>query len=137
MNTRRIVDLICVGVLWGLLALLLGHRAYGVGIWTGVVCAPAIGLAIGAMLQQPFEDATTGRRRVIALCSLYLGATLFAVMIGLGTILGPGAGHRHFHSALIEPILGTWWGITFTGFFLVLWPLAYATHWWLEWRATR
>jgi|CXWL01.1.fsa_nt_gi hypothetical protein len=137
MNARRIVDLISVGVLWGLLALLLGHRAYGTPIWTGVLCAPAIGLAIGAMLQQRFEDAGTGRRRVIALFSLYLGATLFALMIGFGSLLGPASSHRHFHSALIEPIIGTWWGITFTGFVLFLWPMAYATHWWLEWRATR
>lgn len=28
-----------------------------------------------------------------------------------------------------------WWGVSVTGFLLFLWPLAYASHWFLEWRA--
>ena len=131
------IDLIGAGCLWGVLALLLGGRAFGDAIWTGVLSAPAIGLATGALLQRRFEEASAWPRRGLALLSLYLGATLFAIMIGVGTMIGIAPGQRHFHSALIEPLLGTWWGITLTGFFLVLWPLAYATHWWLEWRVSR
>jgi hypothetical protein len=136
-NTRRATDLIWAGIGWGLLALLLGGRAFGHAVWAGVISAPAIAVVIGTTLQHRFEAATSWGRALLAFVSLYLGATLFAMATGIGSLLGLGAGNRRFPTALLEPLLGTWWGITLTGFFLVLWPLAYATHWWLEWRTTR
>jgi hypothetical protein len=128
--------LIFVGCVWGVLALLLGGRAFGDAIWIGILGAPLVALVVGALLQPRFEGAGRGARRLIALVSLYGGGTLFAVMIGLGGMLGLASGNRRFPAAIVEPVLGTWWGMTLTGFVLVLWPLAYATHWWLEWRTT-
>jgi hypothetical protein len=119
---------------WGALACLLGWRAYGPAIWVGVIASPAVGLTIGRLLQARFESGGPGLRWFISATSLYLGATLFALLIGVGTMLGLAPGNRRFPLALLEPVLGTWWGITLTGFVVGLWPLTYATHWWLEWR---
>ncbi len=131
---RRGLDLLVVGALWGVAAYLLGRRAFGPAIWAGVLLAPAIGLVVGSLLQAPFERAEGRGRSGWALLSLYLGATLFGLVIGIGTWVGFGTGTRRFPEVMVEPLLGTWWGITLTGFFLVLWPLAYGTHRWLEWR---
>lgn len=132
---RRGLDLVIAGAIWGVVAYLLAGRAFGVAIWPGVLAAPAIGLVVGSPLQRAFERARAGRRRVLALLTLYSGATLFGLVIGLGTWMGVSPGTRRFPSVLVEPIIGVWWGLTLTGFLLALWPLAYLTHWWLEWRA--
>jgi hypothetical protein len=34
---------------------------------------------------------------------------------------------------VLHAVVGTWWGVTLTGFFLALWPLAYLTHTILKW----
>ncbi len=128
------VDLVAVGALWGVGALLLAGRAFGDAIWSGVLAAPAISVVVGVPLQGAFEGSSRAWRRLIALCTLYAGGTLFGLVIGLGAWLGVSPGNRRFPSALLEPILGVWWGLTLTGFFLALWPLAYLTHRWLEWR---
>jgi len=137
MSPRRTLDLLAAGVLWGGLAFLLGRRAFGPPVLAGMLGAPLIGLAVGAMTQPAFERLAGGRRMVLALGSVYLGATGFGLAIGIGTWLGLTAGSRRLPAVLIEPVLGSWWGVTMTGFWLALWPLAYATHWLLEWRGTR
>lgn len=136
-SVRRVLDLIVAGAVWGGVAYLLAGRAFGRSIWPGVLAAPAIGLVVGAVLQGAFERAARGGRRLISLLSLYGGATLFAVAIGLGSMLGVSPGNRRFPAALLEPVIGVWWGLTLTGFVLALWPVAYLTHWLLEWRAAR
>lgn len=93
--------------------------------------SPGIGLLIGRLLQPRFEASVGWRRAAVSLGSVYLGGTLFAVGIALGTVLETG---RRVGTVLGESLLGTWWGMTVTGFLLVLWPLAHLTHWWLEWR---
>lgn len=136
MNLRRGFDLLVVGAAWGVVAYLLAGRSFGRAIWPGVLAAPAIGLAVGSVLQGAFERAERGRRR-IPLLSLYSGATLFALVIGLGSWLGVSPGSRRFPAVLVEPVLGVWWGLTLTGFVIALWPMAYLTHWLLEWREAR
>ena len=134
MKLRHGIDLVAVGSLWGVSAYLLGGRAFGSAIWPGVLAAPAIALVVGLSLQRAFERGSPTRRKLTALCSLYFGGTLFGLVIGLGSWLGVSPGSRQLPSALLEPVLGVWWGLTLTGFVLALWPLAYVTHWWLEWR---
>lgn len=137
MNLRRGLDCVVLGVLWGLLAFLLGRRAFGPAIWPGLFASPLIGLAVGLALQERFESARPGVRRVISLLSLYLGATIFGMVIGLGTWLGLSPGSRRFPAAVVESVLGVWWGVTITGFVLALWPLAHLSHWWIAHRSDR
>jgi hypothetical protein len=120
------------GGLWGFVALGLGARAYGAGIWGGIAAAPFVGLAVGRLLHSRFEGAAGFGRWLVALLSLYLGATLFAIAVGLTDALS-GSAARSEVEVVVQAVMGTWWGITLTGFLIALWPLAYLTHVVLEW----
>ncbi len=121
------------GVLWGLVAWGLAGRVYGrPGLWGGLVAAPMIGIAVAAVLQARFENTAGWRRWILALGSLYLGATLFALAVGLTDALS-GSASRNRLDVVVEAVIGTWWGVTLTGFVIALWPLAYLTHIVLEW----
>jgi hypothetical protein len=87
--------------------------------------------------QGPFERQSGVRRALLALVSLYLAATLFGLAIGIADWRALTAGTKHPLEALAEEVLAVWWGVTLTGFLLFLWPLAYGTHWILEWRGAR
>lgn len=120
------------GALWGLVALGLGGRAYGDELWGGILAAPLVGLIVELLLHRRFEAAAGWRRWLVALASLYLGATLFALAVGFTGVMTGSAARRPFE-VIGEAVLGTWWGVTLTGFLVVLWPLAYATHAALAW----
>lgn len=128
---RRPIDLLVAGLLWGLLASLLGRRAFPQGLWGGVVAAPLIGLLVGRWFQPGFEARRGVGRSLTALVTLYVGAALFAIGVAVGN-------WERFRAvplaAVGETILSVWWGMTFTGFLLFLWPLGYLTHWLIEWR---
>jgi hypothetical protein len=115
------------GAGWGLLAWGLGRQAYGQAIWGGVVTAPCIGLAVGVLLHPRFERSSGWRRWLVALGSLYLGATLFALAVGITDALTGGA-TRGTPEVILQAVIGTWWGVTIAGFWIALWPLAWLTH---------
>lgn len=124
------------GLAWGVFAWLLGRRAFGPELWGATLISPLIGLLVGGLLQDGFERQQGWRRGAVALASVYLGATLFGIGLGIAAFLqSPGGGATMF-SRVAEHTLAVWWGITLTGFLLFLWPMAYATHWYLEWRAS-
>lgn len=124
---RRRSSLFLAGALWGLVAWGLGARVYGPALWGGLAAAPFIGVVIGSMTQTRFEGATGWRRWVVALLSLDLGATLFALAVGVTDALTVSAARRGAE-VVYEAVLGTWWGLTLTGFLIALWPLAWLTH---------
>lgn len=134
MTARRVLDLIFTGALWGGLAVLLGGRAIGRPIWGAALASPVIAVIVGALLQGRFERQSGSRRIWIALLSLYLGATLFGLAVGIADWPGLTATGSRPLENLAEAVLSVWWGVTITGFLLFLWPLAYGTHWMLEWR---
>jgi hypothetical protein len=123
MSLRRALDLLLAGAAWGLVALLLGGRAFRGAIWTGALFSPLIGLLVGGLLQPLFERRNGPVRWLIALIALYLGAALFGLALSIERWSTTG-----------ETIMGIWWGITLTGFLVILWPLAYFTQWMLEQR---
>jgi len=120
------------GALWGLLAWGLGRKVYGTPIWGGIVCAPFIGVAVEALLQRRFEAAAGWARWAVALASVYVGATLFATAVGIMDAVA-GSPARGKLEVVLQAVVGTWWGVTFTGFLVALWPLAYLTHLALAW----
>jgi hypothetical protein len=64
------------------------------------------------------------------LASVYLGAVLFGGVAGVYDFLA--AAHSASPARILEILLAVLWGTTLTGFVLLLWPLAYFTHWILE-----
>jgi hypothetical protein len=134
MGLKRALYYLIAGTLWGCLAALLGSHAFGERVWMGVLASPLIGLAVGALSQPAFERMSGTRRALVALGSVYVGATLFGAVMGLGASFG-GTG-RGAATELVETVVTVWWGVTVGAFVLFLWPLAYFTHWLIEWRET-
>jgi hypothetical protein len=121
------------GLLWGLLAYLLGHRAFGAATWGGVLAAPLIGLAIGLTIHPRFAAGAGWRRGAWTLLSVYLGAIGFGLSIACGELLARGQGGRMLAAVVMEPVVAILWGVTMTGYLLFLWPLAWFTHWLIDW----
>ena len=137
LSARQTLHCVLAGLVWAGFAYLLGSRSFGSAIRGGLLAAPLIGLAVGWLTQTGFENAAGGRRGLVALVSLYLGAMLFGLSIGVTRLLVDGGGQRAALEVLLEPLFAVLWGITFTGFVLFLWPLSYFTHVLLEWLDTR
>ncbi len=136
MSLRGAIHYLLAGALWGGLAALLGSRAFGDHLWAAVSASPLLGLATGMLMQEPFERLAGWRRGLVALGSLYLGATLFGAVVGLAAAVSTGGTPRIAGMRLVEAVVTVWWGVTLGGFVLFLWPLAYLTHYLLEWRET-
>jgi hypothetical protein len=113
-----------LGTCWGLLAALLGGRALGPPILYGVFASPLIGLAVGRALQPRFARAVGVYRALIAFASLYIGAVLFGLAVGVGQVVRRpgGEGLEVVGQGVASVLYGT------SLFVIALWPLAYLTH---------
>jgi hypothetical protein len=67
----------------------------------------------------------------VALLSLLAASVLFGLAMGI-TDLVLGHPDRRALEVILQPILAVLWGVCIGGFFIALWPLAYATHFLLE-----
>jgi hypothetical protein len=113
-----------LGTCWGLLAALLGGRALGEPILYGVFASPVIGLAVGRVLHPRFARAPVVYRALIAFASLYAGALLFGLVIGVGELVARGS--RRGLEVLWQDVAAVLYGTSL--FVIALWPLAYLTH---------
>ena len=124
-------------MVWALLAYaLVGMSAGEKAIWGGLLVSPFIGLLMGL---------TVGRIRVrpalaraaVSLVALYLATFLFGLSVGAWDLLtgvNSGPGWRRIPEAVVlQGGIGMMWGLTFTGYLVLLWPLAYV-NFWLLWR---
>lgn len=129
MNARLVAAGLAAGTGWGALGWLLSHRSFGAMAAGGALASPLIGVAIARLTHARFA-AGTGRARIgWSLVSVYLGAIGFALGCAAARILDRPGGR--LIDPVFEAVASTLWGVTLTGFLLFLWPLAYATHWWL------
>lgn len=133
MTVRRVLYLLIAGALWGGLAWLLGAKAYGPIIWAGLIASPLIGVLVGRITQEAFERLSGVWRGLVVLASVYLGATLFGLVVGGYDWASRRGGIGRLPEVLLQDVMATWWGVTVTGFILMLWPLAYLTHALLQW----
>lgn len=127
---RIIVLSVASSIVWAAIAMLLG-RSLSPVIWGGVILAPFIGLGAGfASALFPTEGRV--RKAWFSLVSLYVAATIYGLGMGvydLATGQNAGDGWRRIPSAVVlQAAMATLWGLTFTGYFIVLWPLSYANH---------
>jgi hypothetical protein len=120
---------LCVlsGYVWALLAWLLANKHMGMIVWGGMAVAPLIAIAAG-YLYRPFYGARAWVRVLMALASLYMTTLLFGLAMGAYDALFRAAAHRDSGEVVVEAILASLWGVTFTGYVIFLWPLAYWNH---------
>ena len=120
------------GCLWGALGYYLSHRLWPNLVWAPVTVSPLIGLGIGLLYQRACRSSLASRV-VLSLATLFLAVTLFGLAAGVYDALrdippNPFGGRRILSEVVIQAVLAAWWGVTFRGYFLVLWPLAFFNH---------
>jgi hypothetical protein len=107
----------------------------------GFIAAPLVGVIVGAAYRRAYS-LSRWKQFGISLLTLYLGASLFAISGGLLDMALRGRMERYIvqadgsrafayrvlSSAVTTPLVGTLWGLTFGGYGLVLWPLAFLNH---------
>lgn len=113
-------------MVWGAIAYVIGASHVHRPIWGGVIASPAIGVVVGLCFGRLW-DGSFGRRVLVALLSLYLAASLFGVGVGVYDAMRDVPGRAGLE-VVIEWVLAILWGLTVGGWFVVLWPLTYATH---------
>ena len=113
-----------LGTAWGLLAALLGGRAIGPPMLWGVFASPIIGVVLGRFLHPRFARTSGVYRALIAFASLYLGAVMFGLAVGVGQLFGARANDGI--EVLWEGVAAVLYGTSL--FVIALWPLAYLTH---------
>jgi len=115
------------GLAWSGIAYLLLQEWFP-GLWVGIAGSPLIGLLVGWSHRLTYRFPAVARV-LVALVTLYATAALFGLVIGVvEEIIETNPNHVK-GAAIIEWVLVTLYGVTFTGFFLFLWPLAFLNHW--------
>ncbi len=115
------------GLTWGGIAyLLLGE--WFPGLWVGIAVSPLFGRLFG-FVHRPTYRLPVVVRVFVALVTLYAAAALFGLVIGVVEEVIETSPNHVKGASIIEWVLATFWGVTFTGYFLFLWPMAFANHW--------
>jgi hypothetical protein len=129
MSAKRLDALSALsGCAWAGIAYLIGRTALGPILVGGLIASPLIGLVAGRLYRPAYALPTIGRA-FAALATFYVAVALFGLAVGLYDAFTFGDPHRIRSAVVIQAILGTLWGVTFTGYLTVLWPLAYLNHW--------
>jgi hypothetical protein len=115
------------GCVWAGIAWLIGHKGFGSFLWGGIVASPLIGVIVGLIYRPAYRLSTT-KRAWLSLLTLYMAVTLFGLAIAVFDLAfgDPARGHME---GILQTTLAVWWGVTLTGYVVVLWPLAYLNHW--------
>lgn len=130
MNMRHtyVLSSVLSGACWGGLVTLIAFDMAPQAIWGGLIFSPLIGGLVGVATWGWTRLSVAGRI-VVALLSLYAAAALFGLGVGLydGFVLaGP---DRITRAVVSQAVVGFLWGLTFLGWVIVFWPLAYLNHW--------
>ena len=115
------------GLTWGGIAYPL-VRGWFPGIWVGIAVSPLVGLLVG-LVHRPTYRFPVLARVFVALATLYGAAVLFGLVMGAVEALSETSPNIIKSAVVIEWVLVTLYGVTLTGYFLFLWPLAFANHW--------
>ncbi len=123
------------GLTWSGIAYLLLQEWFP-GLWVGIALSPVFGLLVG-VAHRPTYRLPAAVRVLVALATLYATAVLFGLIMGVVDAATETSPSVIKSAVVIEWVLLTLWGVTFTGYIVILWPLAFANHWLLgrPWKA--
>ena len=97
----------------------------------GIVAAPVIGLLVGHIARR-FSYLSRPQGFGMALADLYLATYLFLLATGIGHVVRGWIARGYIEplqrQLVVDPLLGTIFGLTYTGFVVVLLPLSYFNH---------
>ena len=115
------------GCIWAAIVYFLASQWMGTVIVGGVLASPFIGVGVG-LIHRPAYNKSPLARVGMALVTLYFAAALFGTAVGIYDAMWP-IPNRLPDEVVRQSVMATLWGVTFTGFFLFLWPLSFANHW--------
>jgi hypothetical protein len=126
-KVARIVVLSALsGCVWALIASFLARSLPGIRV--ALLLSPLIGVVVGLAFRNVPRRGFVGRA-LVSLIGFYLAVVIFGLVIGIADAMtGPASGpgwRRDPFAVVLQGIIGTLWGVTFTGWILFLWPLAY------------
>jgi len=117
------------GCVWAGIAYILLDRQFNPGIFGALVTCPGIGILIGLTTRR-FIDRPQLARVAIALRDLYLAVIMFAAAGGLSdNFFGSSPYKAPPMTAALQSIRLLAWGVTTSGFIILLWPISYYNHW--------
>lgn len=115
------------GCCWFVVAAIIGYPYMKSSLLGGAIASPFIGILVGHLFI-PAHKSGKGLKVLLSLVTLYLAAALFGLAGGLGDVLSSSTPNRIASAVVLQGLCATLWGITFTGFFIFLWPLSYMNH---------
>ena len=124
---RRLVGSAISGIVWGCIVTVIAFDTAPRAIWGGLIASPAIGCVIGTTTRR-WDGLPAPLRSAIALGSLYLAAALFGLGVGLYDWLVLATPNRIASGVVLQAVLAFLWGLTFPGWVVLFWPLAYLNH---------
>lgn len=124
-TTKYISICVASGCVWGAIGWFLGHKWMGEIVWGGVMVSPIIGLAVGLACQNA-TNWSSAIRVFASLGALYAAVAAFGFAAGIYDAFVRDIPNRITGAVILQSILGSLWGITFTGYLVLLWPLAFA-----------
>ena len=139
LNGNPVLLLIFSGCMWGMIGYRIGYsiapiRSTRLEVgWLflgGVLAAPFIGLLLGAVSRK-FASLGPSTRIAVALADLYLAAWLFLLASSIARLLFEFRGlgqEMTFKAVVLDPVAAVVFGLTYTGYVLLLWPMSYMNH---------
>ncbi|MDA7928665.1 hypothetical protein N9B54_01780 [Mariniblastus sp.] len=115
------------GFIWAVIAYFLASQWMGTIIVGGLLASPLIGIGVGLIYRPAYYKSLLARVGM-SLVTLYFAAALFGMAAGINDAMRP-IPNRLLGEVVLQSVMATLWGVTFTGFFLFLWPLSFANHW--------
>ena len=115
------------GCIWAVIAYFLASELMGTIIVGGLLASPLIGIGVGLIYRRAYHKSLLARVGM-SLVTLYVAAALFGMAVGIFDATRP-IPSRHLGAVVLQSVLAILWGVTFTGFFLFLWPLSFVNHW--------
>lgn len=116
------------GMIWGGVVTWIAVDMVPRAIWGGLVASPIIGCIIGASTKRWYR-LPLPFRIVASLGSLYVATALFGFSVRVYDWLAFDMPNRLSYGVVLESLLAFLWGLTFVGWLVLFWPLAYVTHW--------
>jgi hypothetical protein len=126
------------GIAWGAIGHVLVAGSFPEAARGGLYASPLIGVIIGITFKRAGRLQLAGKV-FVSLLSLYLAVSLFGLAVGVYDAFR-GLPNRILSAVIIQAILAYLWGLTFFGWVIILWPLAFLNHsllWWAVNRHTR
>ncbi len=114
------------GCEWAGIAYLIGRHSMMPFILGGIVASPFIGLLAGLVYRRAC-NSSLANRVFFSLLTLYLAAALFGLASGITDAFRT-IPSRMPSAVIIQTVLATLWGVTFTGYVFLLWPLSFFNH---------